>query len=728
MPRKKDPLKQIEEVVNTLTKQSIKRQKKLTQDKEAKPKKTKKAQDVVYVDATRNQRGRTFRRNLSNIDIQPPQRGKDYEDGKQSLLQFIEIYLKHMFPLPFSDDHITALDRIEESIKEGGLFATAASRGDGKTSRTIASILWCILYGHKKFMVIIASDADAAKSILSEVLHELADNEKIGRDWNHIQTVIRSYIESPNSLRHMIVNNENPRCDIKTNKIVMPTIKGIEDACNGTIVVAKGLTASLRGIRHKLQSGETVRPDYAIIDDPSSDESAASPIQNDMRERLLTGAILGMAGPNKKISAVCSCTVIQPNDLAARLLDHDRHPEWQGHKAKLVYEWSKEKELWEQYAQLRKEDQTDSDARYTKSTEFYKQNREKMDKDVVIGWEHRYREGELSAIQHAYNLLIDRGQLVFDCEYQNEPKNVSTSSYDLDEKLILSRLSGFNKHTAPVNCEYIVTGVDINYCGLNWVTIAARKDSSSFVVDWGKYPEGVDLIPKKTKEAPEQTISQAIYKLVREQEEKVVMVGNQARRIGLIVIDCGNWTDCVINTISAIKSHINIMAIRGRDAKTYKTKRDAIRSGNEWQINRWERLNSPVLIINADYYREAMQRGFLITPGSPSSISLYGNDHMAHIRLAKEISSERLSEKVITQTSTFYRWEQTPGIAHDLGDAMTYAFAAIHAAGASPISLPKMPEPLKEQRLNRPETVNNNVVHEVRRQPQRRPRSPIVEY
>ena len=59
---------------------------------------------------------------------------------------------------------------------------------------------------------------------------------------------------------------------------------------------------------------------------------------------------------------------------------------------------------------------------------------------------------------------------------------------------------------------------------------------------------------------------------------------------------------------------------------------------------------------------------------------------------------------------------------------MTYAFAAIHAAGASPISLPKMPEPLKEQRLNRPETVNNNVVHEVRRQPQRRPRSPIVEY
>ena len=43
-----------------------------------------------------------------------------------------------------------------------------------------------------------------------------------------------------------------------------------------------------------------------------------------------------------------------------------------------------------------------------------------MDKDVVIGWEHRYREGELSAIQHAYNLLIDRGQLVFDCEYQNE--------------------------------------------------------------------------------------------------------------------------------------------------------------------------------------------------------------------------------------------------------------------------------------------------------------------
>ena len=110
MPRrKKDPLKQVEDVVAALTKQSIKRQQKLEEEREVKPKKPAKSkQDVVYVDATRNQRGRTFRRNLKEIHLSPPQRGKDYEDGKQSLLQFIEIYLKHMFPLPFSDDHITS--------------------------------------------------------------------------------------------------------------------------------------------------------------------------------------------------------------------------------------------------------------------------------------------------------------------------------------------------------------------------------------------------------------------------------------------------------------------------------------------------------------------------------------------------------------------------------------------------------------------------------------------
>lgn len=734
--KKNDPLDVVKKVVDQLTKDTIKRQEKLDEARNAsdnvktkgRPKgsKNKPKQPKNYVDAGRQSRVKVHRRNKANIDIDPPIRGQDYEDGKLSLMRFIEIYCKHMFPLPFSNDHVTALDRIEQSIKEGGLYATCCPRSDGKTTRTIASILWCVLYGHKKFVVIVAADADAAKNILTEVMHELGDNELIARDWPGVSQVVRGYIDSPTSLRFTIVNHKNVRADIKTNKIVMPTCNNIPCASNGVIMVAKGLTASLRGIRHKREDGEIVRPDYVICDDIQTDESASSPIQVDARERLLTGAILGLAGPNTKISAVMNATVIQPNDLAARMLDHDKHPEWNGYKAKLVYEWSKAKELWEQYAQLRKEDQGDGRNDYPKSTEFYLANRVAMDEGCIVGWEHRYRQGELSAIQHAYNLLIDRGQDVFDCEYQNEPKLISQSSYDLDEKLILSRLNGYSKHTAPVGCEYIVVGADINYCGINWCMLAARKDASAYCVDWGKYPENIDMIKKNSKENIESIIATNIYNFIKEMEQKVVMVGNQMRRVGLVLIDCGFSTDCVINTISAIKSTIRVLPVRGVDAKKYRTPKLAIFSGRDWHISRWDRLNAPVLSINADLWRESMQRGFLVTPAAPSSISLYGNDHMSHIRLAKEIASERLEEKVVTTTATYYRWVVTVGVPNDLGDAMNYAYCGIHVGGANPVSLPQMPSSVTLKK----DSTSEVGIHTAngRQQPSRRPRGPILEY
>ena len=75
-------------------------------------------------------------------------------------------------------------------------------------------------------------------------------------------------------------------------------------------------------------NGKKVRPDCCVIDDPQSDESARSPIQNQVRETILSGAVLGLAGPGKKIAAIMPCTVIRPDDMADRILDRQRHPEW----------------------------------------------------------------------------------------------------------------------------------------------------------------------------------------------------------------------------------------------------------------------------------------------------------------------------------------------------------------------------------------------------------------
>ena len=54
------------------------------------------------------------------------------------------------------------------------------------------------------------------------------------------------------------------------------------------------------------------------------------------RERIIAGAVLGLAGPGKKIAGIMPCTVIHPGDLADRILDREKHPEWNGERTKLV--------------------------------------------------------------------------------------------------------------------------------------------------------------------------------------------------------------------------------------------------------------------------------------------------------------------------------------------------------------------------------------------------------
>ena len=84
--------------------------------------------------------------------------------------------------------------------------------------------------------------------------------------------------------------------------------------------------------------------------DPQTDESARSLSQCANREAILAGAVLGLAGPGKKISGIMPCTVIRPDDMADNILDRDKHPEWNGERTKMVYAFPADEKLWDEYA------------------------------------------------------------------------------------------------------------------------------------------------------------------------------------------------------------------------------------------------------------------------------------------------------------------------------------------------------------------------------------------
>ncbi|MEM9373800.1 MAG: hypothetical protein AAGA55_09165, partial [Planctomycetota bacterium] len=71
------------------------------------------------------------------------------------------------------------------------------------------------------------------------------------------------------------------------------------------------------------------------------------------------------------------------------------------------------------YAEIR-EAGLRSDRGTQEATEFYRQNREKMDEGARVAWPERHNHDELSALQHAINLKL-RNELAFFAEYQPEP-------------------------------------------------------------------------------------------------------------------------------------------------------------------------------------------------------------------------------------------------------------------------------------------------------------------
>jgi hypothetical protein len=89
-------------------------------------------------------------------------------------------------------------------------------------------------------------------------------------------------------------------------------------------------------MKHKTAEGKSVRPSLVLLDDPQTDESARSPSQCHTREQILAGAILGLAGPGRKIAGLMTLTVVRPDDMADRILDREKHPQWQGERTKGV--------------------------------------------------------------------------------------------------------------------------------------------------------------------------------------------------------------------------------------------------------------------------------------------------------------------------------------------------------------------------------------------------------
>lgn len=88
-----------------------------------------------------------------------------------------------MFALSFSHDHLAVVARMEECVRGGGQFACALPRGHGKSSLASVAVMWALLTGRRRYVVLVASTAQLAVAALKRIKSEVESNDLLAADF-----------------------------------------------------------------------------------------------------------------------------------------------------------------------------------------------------------------------------------------------------------------------------------------------------------------------------------------------------------------------------------------------------------------------------------------------------------------------------------------------------------------------------------------------------------------
>ena len=459
-------------------------------DKKTQPDDAQAKRDAArYEDIKSRDERRARRVSAAGRDIGPPPAVVDPVRRESCLLDFrlfCETYAAESFPLAWSPDHLTAIAKIEGAVLRGELFAFAMPRGSGKTTLCEWACLWALLNGHRQFITLIGSDQAIAEQMLDSIKSHLEQNDLLADDYPEATYPIRALEGINKRARGQLSEGKPTKIEWGSDQITLASIPC--GASSGAAVRVAGITGRIRGLRHTRPDGKTIRPDLVLIDDPQTDESAASPSQCATRERTLSGAILGLAGPGKRIAGLCTVTVIRTDDLADRLLDRQKHPSWQGERTKLVYEWPDAEDDWSQYAELRREGQRDGTGTGA-ADNYYRQRQAIMDAGSRVAWAERKAPDELSAIQHAWNLRIDRGEAAFNAEFQNSPLADDITTDKLDKRQLVLRSTNIARGIVPAGHTKLTAFVDVQDRLLYWLVASWSESFGGHVVAYGAHPD-----------------------------------------------------------------------------------------------------------------------------------------------------------------------------------------------------------------------------------------------
>lgn len=667
-------------------------------------------------------------------DLPPVQDPQRREACRLDLEKFLTVYFPNSTGLsPFSDDHKRVIARARRCLVEGGRFSNACYRGWAKTSILEGTCIWAAIYGHRRFLPLFGADGGMATVSLESIKTELVENELLAEDFPEICIPLQKLGGKAQKCASQTYRGQPTCCQWSTKMVRFPAIPGAAGA--EAVIVTRGILSGFRGLKIKRTDGTQQRPDAALLDDIQTDETARSPLQVAKVLRIIRKAIGRLGGHRKGMAMLLCGTVIDHGDVVDNLLSD---PAWQAERIPMVRKWpDAHQTLWlEAYAGLRRsfdrESVEDQARAHREATEFYRAHREEMDAGASVSWESCYdAEKELSALQHAENILIDDGEEAFASECQNDPLRAEAEQQSLTVAEICAKAGPVLRGIVPAAASYLTAFIDVQQTLLPWTVCAWSPDFGGQVVAYGTYPKQnardwtvrkanptlLDVAPRgSSQEGAIRAGLEALTKQLCEPEWPGEIGG--ILRMGRLLIDSGYLSDVVHDfcrhtayAATVMPSKGRGIGARGRPMELW-TVRPGDKAGLNWHVTRLPSRAIRLVHYDTNFWKSFVFARLALAIGDRGALSLHKAPAADHRLYAEHLTSERaITIEVESTGRKVDEWSPIPGAGENhwldctvgccVGASMLGAALAELPATRRPKGKPKTMQQMREEAARR---------------------------
>jgi hypothetical protein len=650
-------------------------------------------------------KSREISRSAREIAPLPPMKNPQRRrEARKSFKIFCEQYFPMRFKLKWSSYHLKVIERIENIIFQGGgKLALAMPRGSGKTTLIETAVIWAVLYGLCRFIIVIGANKDAANAIIKSIKQAITENKKLLEDFPEAVYPFHKLNGSALLARGQLFLGELTNIIWKPDMVVFPKIPG--SRASGATIITVGIKGAIRGKKIVMPDGSIARPDTILLDDIGTKKDAESPKLTAKLISIIDEDVEGLVGPGEEMAMLQPCTIIREGDVAWTYLNPNLKAHWHGMKFKMVERMPDRMDLWLQYREIRKEDED-------KANLFYKKNRTEMQAGAIVAWEANYSSDELDALHHAMNIWSDN-EATFQCEYQNEPFPENMGTVVMPAEFIRSQLNGLERYVVPMDVTHVTGFVDVHHDLHYFVVVGWTDDFTGYIIDYGTHPEQrrkyffksdrnlITISTGKEKRPLQSLIQEELINILKDLHGIHYRMENDENgveevRFSKILVDSGFVPEIVETAIRRVGQSIispsKGIGVQVTNKPMLQWRRSKGRKfGTYWYEDRPQGRAFRTITIDTNYWKRRVHEAFSVGSGSRGGLSFFGNNPETHLMISEHCNAET-AKYVEHGENKWYEWELLPGRDNHFFDCLVGCMAAASTLGI------KLPTEVAEKR------------------------------